>query len=187
MKLSDEYIESYDQNNNLTYFQDNTNPDKPYWEEYTYDNQGHEIHYLNSDGFSWVKGYGLNTGELVFFSNSDGDEWQSQFDDKGREIYFLTDYDYWQTKEFDDNDMFTHFENSDGKRVDFDEATSRYVVSYGETIKPKIIFYNDINAKKLTRQKKYEEWNDLASRMSKPPRTKNPFGPGMIGRYYEIL
>ena len=55
--------------------------------EYTYNRNGNQLTFKNSNGYNWEKTFNLNGRELTF-KNSDGDSYEYTYDENGRELTY---------------------------------------------------------------------------------------------------
>ena len=89
-----ENLKEYHKNGKLAY-QFTVVSDVYSWEA-TYDNQGNETSYKNSDGFSTKATYD-NQGNQTSYKNSDDDSWVATYDDQNRMTsYEDSDREHWK-------------------------------------------------------------------------------------------
>jgi len=85
LKSDDKDITLYHKNGeiNISYLEVSSG----YWWESTYDDNGNELTYKNSEG-SWDESTYEDNGNQLTYKNSQGDWWESTYDDNGNELTY---------------------------------------------------------------------------------------------------
>ena len=81
--------------------------------EYTYDENGNELTYKNSSGFSRESTYDENGNELTC-RNSNGFSWESTYSERGNELTFKNSDGYSSESTYDERGNKLTYKNSDG-------------------------------------------------------------------------
>jgi len=79
----------------------------------TYDDNGNELTYKNSDGFNWTKTYD-DKGNILTYKNSNGFNWTRTYDDNGNALTYTDSNEFYWTNTYDDNGNALTYTDSDG-------------------------------------------------------------------------
>ena len=135
LKSEDKDITLYHKNGeiNISYLEVSSG----YWWESTYDDNGNELTYKNSEG-SWDESTYEDNGNRLTYKNSQGDWLESTYDENGNRLTYKTSDGYWGKSTYDDNGNELTFKSSEGveRGFDIEEMTIEEICkALGKTIK----------------------------------------------------
>ena len=111
----------------------------------TYDKDGNQLTYDDSEGESWTATYDENGNQLTH-EYSDGYSWEATYDEKGNQLTYKHADGYSCESTFDNEGHMVMFKNSDGEyttSVSYKSAGSKYIHYFDENDEVSLNVYDE--------------------------------------------